>query len=427
MSIETTIDEIVEKGNQVNQRLDGKIKALEQHNNAFRTTLINKLQIINGAIDNFKKTNLQGLTDTKNELDDARRQLQETQLELTRTQGELDDVRRQYTDINNRLTATNEDKKNLEDKIVQLETIIKNMETDCNNRISSARKEMADKSTQEKKQMVQEQEEIKRESDAQIAKLTADLEDLRRQSEEARRGQETANNELRTLQENQERLLVKLGTVNQILASQLEMIDKNIDLNNPNYGDYESLLDTIQAGLGGVISGINSAVSGTTGTSTSSSSRPYNAEENYQRLKNMPSNVLGQQINELLGNGSINRSEKNLIEMIRSPQNKTEIINILNSKKLIIPDPNISGGKRKRKHKTMKKRRRRTRKHMKKHQKGGYTYGVSKDLDKASSEISNTSTSSKMSNYSLKSPKTFKSNSNRNKKSRRRSRHQSSK
>jgi hypothetical protein len=424
MSIETTIDEIVEKGNQVNQRLDGKIKALEQHNNAFRTTLINKLQIISGAIDNFKKTNLQGLTDTKNELDDARRQLQDTQLELTRTQGELDDVRRQYTDINNRIAATNEDKKNLEDKIVQLETIIKNMETDCNNRISTARKEMADKSTQEKKQMVQEQEEIKRESDAQIAKLTADLEDLRRQSEEARIGQENANNELRTLQENQERLLVKLGTVNQILASQLEMIDKNIDLNNPNYGDYESLLDTIQAGLGGVISGINSAVSGTTG---SSSKLSYNAEENYQRLKNMPSNVLGQLINELLVNGSINRSEKNLIEMIRSPQNKTEIINILNSKKLIIPDPNISGGKRKRKHKTMKKRRRRTRKHMKKHQKGGYTYGVSKDLDKASSEISNTSTSSKMSNYSLKSPKTFKSNSNRNKKSRRRSRHQSSK
>ena len=46
MSIEATIDEIVDKGTQVNQRLDGKIKALEQHNTAFRTTLINKLQII---------------------------------------------------------------------------------------------------------------------------------------------------------------------------------------------------------------------------------------------------------------------------------------------------------------------------------------------------------------------------------------------
>ena len=298
------------------------------------------------------------------------------------------------------------------------------METDCNNKISGVRKEIADKSTQEKKQMVQEQEEIKRVSDAQIAELNKNIEELRRQSEDAQRGQENAKNELRTLQENQERLLVKLGTVNQMLTSQLEMIDKNIDLNNPNYGDYEGLLDTIQAGLGGVISGINSAVSGTT-----SSGPQYNAEENYQRLKLMRENVLDQLINTLLGNGSITRREKNLMEMVRSPPNKTEIMNILNNKKLIIPDPNISGGKRKRKHKTMKKRRRRTRKLVKKYQKGGYTYSTSKDLDKASSVISNSSKSlnSLNSKSMSKSMSNSRSRFNRNKKSRRRSRHQSSK
>ena len=64
MSIETTIDQIVEKGSQVNQRLDEKIKALEQHNNAFRTTLITKLQTINQAIDNFKQTNFRNLFKT---------------------------------------------------------------------------------------------------------------------------------------------------------------------------------------------------------------------------------------------------------------------------------------------------------------------------------------------------------------------------
>ena len=96
---------------------------------------------------------------------------------------------------------------------------------------------------------------------------------------------------------------------------------------------------------------------------------------------------------------------------------------------LIIPKEILSGGKRKQKRKTMKKRRRKTRKLMKKYQKGGYTYSTSKDLDKASSVISNSSKSLN----SLNSKSMSKSNSrsrskfNRNKKSRRRSRHQSSK
>ena len=143
----------------------------------------------------------------------------------------------------------------------------------------------------------------------------------------------------------------------------------------------------------------------------------------------MRENVLDQLINTLLGNGSITRREKNLMEMVRSPPNKTEIMNILNNKKLIIPDPNISGGKRKRKHKTMKKRRRRTRKLVKKYQKGGYTYSTSKDLDKASSVISNSSKSlnSLNSKSMSKSMSNSRSRFNRNKKSRRRSRHQSSK
>ena len=398
MSIESTIDEIVEKGTQVNERLDGKIKALEQHNTAFRTTLINKLQIISEAIDNFKQTNLQGLTETKNDLDEARRQLQESQAELARTQAELEDVRRQFTDINNRLTATNEEKTNLEAKITQLEKIIRDMKMECDNRINLVRKEMADKSTQERIEMVEEEERIKKKSDDQIAQLNKNIEELRRQSEDAQRGQENANNELRTLQENQERLLVKLGTVNQMLASQLEMIDKNIDLNNPNYGDYEGLLDTIQAGLGGVISGINSAVSSTTGSSSSgppSSGPPYDAEGNYQRLFSMRQNIAAGHINDFFTNRQITQGEKNTLLMVKSPLNKTEIKNILNTKKLIIPDPDISGGKRKRKRKTMKKRPRKTRKHMKKYQKGGYTYSTSKNLDKESSVISNSSSNGK--------------------------------
>ena len=431
MSIESTIDEIVEKGTQVNQRLDQKIKALEQHNTAFRTTLINKLQIISEAIDNFKQTNLQGLTETKNDLDEARRQLQETQAELDRTRAELEEVKRQFTDINNRLTATNQEKTNLDAKIAQLEQIIRDMETDCNNKISGVRKEMADKSTQEKKQMVQEQEEIKRVSDAQIAELNKNIEELRRQSEDAQRGQENAKNELRTLQENQERLLVKLGTVNQMLTSQLEMIDKNIDLNNPNYGDYEGLLDTIQAGLGGVISGINSAVSSTTGSSSSgpqSSGPPgsysdKDVEQNYNNLLTLKKSFnditsLRIYLSKYMKCKQISQNQKDILsdrlsQVFASSYKEEAIKTYLKDYEVFIPEPGISGGKRKCKRKTMKKIPLKSRKYMKKYQKGGYLYKKDKNLNNASTDVSNLSNSSNSSsgtnsNTNRKSKKGYK-------------------
>ena len=429
MSIEATIDEIVDKGTQVNQRLDGKIKALEQHNTAFRTTLINKLQIISKAIDNFKQTNLQGLTETKNDLDEARRQLQETQAELARTQAELEGVKRQFTDINNRFTATFEEKKKLDEKITQLENNVRDMKLECDNRINLVRKEMADKNTQERIEMLKKEEEKKIISDAQIAELNKQIEVLRKQSEDAQRGQENAHNELKTLQENQERLLVKLGTVNQMLASQLEMIDKNIDLNNPNYGDYEGLLDTIQAGLGGVISGINSAVSSTTGSSSSGppSSGPTGSysdtdvEQNYNKLLTLKKSFnditsLKLYLSKYMKCKKISQTQKDtlsdrLSQVFTSSYKEEAIKSYLKDYEVFIPDPGIRGGKRKCKRKTMKKIPLKSRKHMKKYQKGGYLYKKDKNLNNASTDVSNLSNSSNSSNSSSKT------NSNTNRKS----------
>ena len=433
--MEATIDEIVDKGTQVNQRLDGKIKELKLHNTAFRTTLINKLQIISEAINNFKQTNLQGLTETKNELDEARRQLQATQAELAQTQAELEGVRRQLTDINNRLTATNEEKTNLEAKITQLEKIIRDMKMECDNRINLVRKEMADKSTQERIEMVQEEERIKKDFENQIAELNKNIADLRSQSENAQRRQENANNELRTLQENQGRLLVKLGTVNQMLASQLEMIDKNIDLNNPNYGDYEGLLNTIQAGLGSVISGINSAVSSTTGSSSSGppssgppSSGPTGSysdkdvEQNYNNLLTLKKSFnditsLRIYLSKYMKCKQISQKQKDILsdrlsQVFTSSYKEEAIKTYLKDYEVFIPEPGISGGKRKCKRKTMKKIPLKSRKHMKKYQKGGYLYNKNDNLDKASADVSNLSNSSNSSSGS---------NSNTNKRSRRRS------
>ena len=61
MAIETTIDEIVNKGNQVNQSLTEKIAILNQRNTDFKERLLDKLKIIIEAIANFRDTNLQAL------------------------------------------------------------------------------------------------------------------------------------------------------------------------------------------------------------------------------------------------------------------------------------------------------------------------------------------------------------------------------
>jgi outer membrane murein-binding lipoprotein Lpp len=314
------------------------------------------------------------------------------------------------------------------------------MEDDCEKRINVIRKEMADKNTEGFKEMEQIQKKIQQESDAQIAELKQEIENLRRQTDEAQREQERANNELRDLHTKQEGLLQKLGTVNEMLANQLRMINDNIDISNPEYGDYKDLLDTIESGLSGVITGINSAVSGTIGSSSSgpppprppssgppSSGPPYDAEKNYTELvdwfKKYGRNDFKLFFTYIKNYGQIKGytipdNEYTVLSEVAIPAKKTEIIKILKKYSMIIAELPRRGGKRKRK--TMKKRPRKsrnlgtrnlgTRKHMKKYQKGGYTYNKNDKLDKASSDVSNS-----LNSFS-------KSNSNTRQKSRRRPR-----
>jgi len=430
MSMEATIDGIVEKGKLVNKNLTKKIEVLEQHNNNFRETLINKLTIISNTINDFEKTKLPGLKQTKIDLDAARQQLQNTEAELIQTKAELVDVRNNFDDINNRLKTATVDKDKLDGEIANLVNKVREMELDCSRRIDVARKEMADKNTEGFKEMEQIQKKIQQDSDAKIGELNKNIEELRRQSEDAQRGQATANNELKALQENQQRLLIKLETVNDVLNSQLEMIDKNIDLNNPNYGDYEGLLDTIQAGLGGVISGINSAVSETTSSSSSgppSSGPPESysdtdVEQNYNKLLTLKESFnditsLKLYLSKYMKCKKITQTQKDtlsdrLSQVFTSSYKEEAIKSYLKDYKVFIPDPNISGGKRK--CKTMKKRPRKSRnlgtrnlgtrnlgtrhKHMKKYQKGGYTYNKNDKLNNASSDVSNLSISSSNTN-----------------------------
>ena len=435
MAIETTIDEIVNKGNQVNQSLTEKIAILNQRNTDFKERLLDKLKIIIEAIANFRDTNLQGLTETKNNLEEARRRLQDTEAELTRTRAELEDARARLVDLQQQLTAATEDKKNLEARIAQLEQIIRKTEEDCEKRINVIRKEMADKNTEGFKEMEQTQKELQQKSDAQIAELNKQIEDLRRQAGEAQREQERANNELRDLHTKQEGLLQKLGTVNEILANQLRMINDNIDISNPEYGDYKDLLDTIENGLSGVITGINSAVSGTIGSNSSgpppprppSSGPSYDAEKNYTELvdwfKKYGRNDFKVFFTYIKNYGQINNytipdNDYNELSQVAVAAKKPEIIKILKKYSMIIAElhPRTKGGKRK----TMKKRPRKTRNigtrnigtrklGTRKYQKGGYTYNKNDKLDKASSDVSNSLNSSSG------------SNSNTNKRSRRRS------
>jgi len=185
---------------------------------------------------------------------------------------------------------------------------------------------------------------------------------------------------LSSLQKDQENLIVSLGNINSFLTKQLELID-SINVNSPNIEEYTSLLDTIQTGLGGVISNINQAVSEPVNSDTLVydkfiSLTPDQQEAVLQTLSFNDKTYIENNINTT--DVVVKRNIRNMLKRYRG-----ELLKGGKGK-----------GKRNKKRKTMKKRSKKTRKLFK----GGYVYSSSKELDKASSIISASSKTNSKSN-----------------------------
>lgn len=389
----TVIQDILNNGRAINNNLGKKIELLNARNTSFNQELTKRLNDIITAIDAFKSTNLQGLTETKNKLAAVTTELETTKQNLEQTQAELNRVKQESANIQNELQTTNARKNELEQQVRDLEQRIQDIDTEYKNKINGVRQEMADKATKEKKDM-------QTEFDNQMAALNNEKAQLQNDINNAKQAQTDAVNKLADLQKEQDGLIENLGTINAFLAQQLNLID-SIKTEEPDIGNFTDLLDSIQQGLTGVITGINSAVA--TNIDTTSKKGPYNIEENMRNLKALRSNPDKRPYRQFIKSikdgyiqrdidyqiGNYDSKDPNAIRIIRD---------ILERNKIEVPAPSTRGGKRRRK--TMKKRHRRTRK-----MRGGYVWKEDDKLKNSSSVISASSGSKSRSGSKSKSKK----------------------
>jgi chromosome segregation ATPase len=362
------IQDILKKGTAINKNLGEKIGLLTDRNSKFNTDLKKKLNEIISAISAFKNTNLQGLTDTKQQLTTVSAELETAKATLNQNQQHLRAINSELLAAQSELETANARKNEFEQKYRELNDKQQQLETTYTNEITAARAEMANTSTEEKTAMQQR-------FDNAIAAINVEKAQLQRAVENAQLAQTEAVNNLASLKTDQETLIGSLATINEFLAKQLQLID-TINDNNPNIEKYTDLLDEIQTGLGGVISNINQAASAPVKSGTPLYDKFISLSEDQQ-----------DSILETLSPDDRTYIENNIHTTVVS--DKRNIQNILSRN---YRGDLLKGGKRKRKQKTMKNRNKRTKKLMK-NLKGGYVYSSSKDLDKASSIISASSNS----------------------------------
>ena len=372
------IQQILQKGTDINKKLGEKIGLLTERNSTFDAVLKKKLNDIISAISAFKNTNLQGLTDTKNKLTEVSAELAATKATLNQNQQQLQTINDELSAAQRELETANARKNEFEQKVNDLNEKLVTLQTFYDNQIREIRNEMSTKSTEEQNAMQQE-------FNNQITAINNEKAQLQQDVENAKRAQTEAVNKLTSLQSEQVKLIDSLATINEFLAKQLQLID-TINVTNPNIEEYTDLLDKIQHGLGGVISNINQAVSAPVNSGTPLYDKFISLSEDQQ-----------DRILETLSPDNKTYIENNIYTTVVS--DKRNIQNILSRN---YRGDLLKGGKRKRNRKTMKKRSKRTKKLMK-NLKGGYVYSSSKDLDKASSIISASSKSKFNSNSNSKS------------------------
>ena len=404
------IQDILNNGKAINYELGKKIGLLAERNGRFKETFTKKLTDINTAIERFKSTNLQGLTETKERLTNVTNELNATKDTLIRTQSELEQIRSALSTNQAQLQNISETKTGLEQKERGLNDRIRQLETEYQTNINGVKEQMSQQSNAEKAAM-------KREFDNQIALLNGEKAELQKGIQNAQQSQSEVVNRVSALQNEQSNLVNNLGEINSLLTKQLELIS-NINTEQPNDDEYSQLLEVIQINLGGVISEINQAVSGQgvsgqrvsgqgfsgqgfSGQGFSGQNRTgYDVETNFNNLMSLykPEDKRQYQASLKIIDGRVsNEINRNIVNAYRGEQQAiNEIKRVLSDNQTIIKKPNFfnrfMGGKRRRNaRKTMKKRYRKSRKLVKSrklNQRGGYVYSSSRELDKSSSIVS---------------------------------------
>ena len=156
--ITTIINNLLNNGKAINDKLQTKLVSLTQTNNTFNGELTNKLQEILEKINVFKTSIVPGLTESKQKITILTNELQQTKDLLQKTNGDLDKIRQDIISKQNELDSATAQKTQLQQQVEELNNKITRLETEYQNNIASVHRDKAEQTTQEKRAMQEEHE-----------------------------------------------------------------------------------------------------------------------------------------------------------------------------------------------------------------------------------------------------------------------------
>jgi len=368
-------------GEQINQI---ETKVAEQRNAARATkqVLIDKLGELITQIEGLRQNdNLQNISRIRQQFNETQEQLVQRTTELTETQARL-------TETTEQLNNTNTNIQELRQQIEQLTGERDRLATE-----NTGKDEQIAQLNGQIQELTQQLEQLngqREASEQQITNLVNLIEQINGSLQRQLQNMDQANNELQAITNNDE-----VNDLFNRITENIRLITQLINEENPQ-GQRQVFPQVPTGPIQNQNTGENQ----------------YNVDANFtnfMRLRGQPDFI--QRVRE--ANPNLPRDYN--FGLLDEEENPDTIKRLLRLNQIIIPNPNNpAGGKRKRR--TMKKRPRKTRK-IKKRQRGGYIYSSNKELDSASSVISNSSASK-----SLSSSKSKTMSKTRNKqKSRRRS------
>lgn len=348
---------LVGLGTTINTITD-KVEAGKTRVREYKAQIVTKLQEVVEQLNSLKaNNNLKAVPQLRKQLQDSQSALQEKTEELDKTKGQLNEANKTLQQLQQNIDQINRE---IEEKNQQI--------TDLTN--SGKQK---DKSIQE---------------------LDAQVRELDKQKEEAEKN-------LLSAQQQIDSIIQKIGQLNTALVNQIQLIDTIAnELGDLDNGDVAEQFKNVTDNIKVIVDMLNSSGEGQSAPVPEAAAiqqQLYDVEENFNKLINLHLNKDNGQYQRFVQrlDGQIQNKIAQVINYVdrNDPQAIATLKQILEQNKLKVPTI-INGGKSRRHkrrggRKTMKKRHRRTHKKMR----GGYVYNTSKELDRASSVISNSSSS----------------------------------
>ena len=335
-----------------------KVEAGKTRVREYKAQIVTKLQEVVEQLNSLKaNNNLKAVPQLRKQLQDSQSALQEKTEELDKTKSQLNEANKTVQQLQQNIDQINRE---IEEKNQQI--------TDLTN--------------------------LGKQKDKAIQDLDAQVRELDKQKEEAEKN-------LLSAQQQIDSIIQKIGQLNTALVNQIKLIDTIAnELGDLDNGDvakqFKAVTDNIKI-IVDMLTNSGEGQSAPVPEAAEVQQQLYDVEENFNKLINLHLNKDNGQYQRFVQrlDGQIQNKIAQVINYVdrNDPQAIATLKQILEQKKLEVPTI-INGGKSRRHkrrggRKTMKKRHRRTHKKMR----GGYIYNTSKELDRASSVISKSSSS----------------------------------